>query len=143
MKEATTFVLQYHHWEKVKGSTSTVPNSHWDLRFDISKNPGLVHFYLLEDPMKLTQLKAVLKPWAERERMNDEGSFPPGTPVNPTKDLPAIIEILDRGALIVLQDTPQLKEVEFNGNLLKGRWSLTKDSTTEDWKMKKISRKTT
>jgi hypothetical protein len=75
--------------------------------------------------------------------MNDEGSFPPGTPVNPTKDLPAIIEILDRGALIVLQDTPQLKEVEFNGNLLKGRWSLTKDSTTEDWKMKKISRKTT
>jgi hypothetical protein len=141
MKETTNFVLQYHFWEKVRGSTSTPPSSHWDLRFDIPKYPGLVHFYLLEDPTKLTQLKAVLKPWAERERMSDEGRFPPGTAVNPTKDLPAIIKILDRGALIVLQDTPQLKEVEFKGNLLKGRWSLTKDLTIENWKMKKTRRK--
>lgn len=136
MKTTTSFVLQHHFWKKTEGSTSTPPAEHYDLRLDIPGNPGLMHFYLGEDPTKATQLRTELKPWADRKWLNEEGTYPPGTPVNPSKDLPATIETTDRGPIVVLEDESNVKKIEFQGNLLKGIWSLRKDSTGDKWLMK-------
>jgi hypothetical protein len=141
MKPVTCFVLQYHSWEKTAGSTSTPPIAHWDLRLDIPHNPGLTHFYLLENPTKTTKLKAVMKHWAERKWLTEEGKYPPGTSVNPSKDLPAVIKNLDRGPIIIKEDKTQFKEIEFRGSLLKGTWRLTRDQESENWIMKKTDRK--
>ncbi len=133
----TSFVLQHHWWKKPRRYMATPPLEHWDLRLDIPANPGLMHFYLEKDPTKLRQLKAVLKPWADRKWMTEEGRYPPGTNVNPSKDLPAIIDTEDRGEIIVIQDAVEAKRVEFKGNSLTGIWSLTKDPTAESWTMKR------
>ncbi len=136
LKTTTSFVLQHHFWEKTKGSNLTAPAEHYDLRLDIPGNPGLVHFYLREDPTKVTQLMIELKPWAERKWLNEEGTYPPGTSVNPSKDLPATIKTTDRGSIIVLEDEPETKKIDFRGNLLRGIWSLRKDMKTQKWLMK-------
>lgn len=132
-----TFALQRHWWERPKGYTENAQIDHWDLRFDIPGNPGLTHFFLEKDPTQMNKLKAVLKPWAERKWMTEEGRYPPQTVVNPYKDLPANIKIVDRGDLTVFEDATEAKKVEFKGKSLKGIWSFTRQEGTDNWDMKK------
>ena len=44
----------------------------------------------------------------------------PGTPLNPTKNTPSFIKLLDSGKAIILIDEPDLKKVQFDGKDLKG-----------------------
>ncbi len=47
------------------------------------------------------------------------GYVKPGAVLNPTKDTPSFIRLLDSGRVVVLRDTPELKEMDFEGDELR------------------------
>lgn len=116
------FVLQYHYFTKLgrKPIREGPSNFHFDLRIDAG-GPGLRHWRMDGNIAQAPETVgyADTEPGG-RELFEAEGFYPPGTPLNPTKDTAAFVEVLDRGPCTLLIDEPGLKKVEFKGRALTG-----------------------
>jgi len=151
------WVLQHHWWRGQKVIRAGASREHWDLRLDFPSREGLMHFVLMQNPLKNKEVTAILKPCKYKEWMNFSGyippenerkkmskeelaKFPPGIEeANPTKETSCFMEILDKGKAIVYEDGDLFKKFEFKGNKLKGLWVFIRENTSSFWIMKKSS----
>jgi len=126
------FVLQYHYFTKrgEKPVREGPTYYHYDLRIDTGE-PSLLHWVMDHDISAADQTVGYLKECKDKSTMTAEGYFPPGTPLNPTKDTAAYVEIVDSGKCVVFEISPDFVKVEFKGGKLKGVWVLTRHN--ENW----------
>ncbi len=131
------FVLQYHYFTKrgEKPIREGPSQWHFDLRIDAG-GPALLQWRLDHNIAQAPETVgyANTEPGG-RELLEAEGFYPPGTPLNPTKDTAAFVEVLDRGPCALLNDEPGLKKVEFKGRALAGVVLLEKKN--DHWLVKR------
>jgi len=129
---AARFVLQYHYFRKrgekpVRGGPTTW---HWDLRLDTGRD-YLLHWVLDADISVTDRTVGYYKEDEDKRALTAEGFFPPGSYMNPTKDTPSFVEIVDAGRCELMVDEPDFKKVEFRGEKLRGVWIL--DRKNDNW----------
>jgi hypothetical protein len=56
--------------------------------------------------------------------------------MDPTKDTPSFVEILDKGECRLLVDRPALLKVQFEGKKLRGVWLLEKKNA--NWHVRRV-----
>jgi hypothetical protein len=56
--------------------------------------------------------------------------------MNPTKDTPSFVEVVDRGECRLLVDEPALLKVEFRGKTLRGAWLLERKNS--NWHVRRV-----
>ena len=155
LKRSVPFVLQWHWWRGPEVVRAGPSAEHWDLRFDFKERDGLLHFVLEENPLKATEVTAILKPCPYKEWMKVEGYLPPKKErdkmkeeerrklppgieeANPTKDTPSYIKILDKGSAVVFEDKENFKKFQFKGKKLSGLWIFKRENQSAFWIMKK------
>lgn len=115
------FVLQYQTFRGPIVVRYGPSKEFWTLRIATSPNRVLA-FQLSSDPTKSKSLSATLDIERTDAYMKVEGDVPPGSPLNPTKDTPSNITILDKGETFVLIDNETFKKFEFRGKKITGLW---------------------
>jgi len=112
------FCLQRHSW-KGQEVIRKMPVEHWDLRFSNG-----VYFNLDANPISqkkgITAVKKICKnidKW-----IKFEGKIPPGEEGNPNKEIPAFVEILDKGKAEIIEQTERFISFKLFGTKLKGFW---------------------
>ena len=138
IKESETNKFALHHkWFKEKlGSKYGNSKEHWVLRLDLNKDE-LTNFVLEHNPLKQDKSFAYInksngnKSWLERGEEIER--IEPGQPGNPTKNTSCWIQLLDSGDIVVLENTDQIKKIEFKGKKLKGVWILKRESPKSEW----------
>ena len=127
MSESSDFILSKRTW---KGQTVVrdvpVDDYHILLPCPISKK-----FHLDKNPIFARESTA--DDFTEQGNFFKEGTYPPKSSINPNKKIPAKIEILDKGKFKVIRNEPNLIQVEFEGNLLKGLYVIKRTSKGELW----------
>lgn len=118
---AARFVLQYQYFRKrgekpVRAGPTTW---HYDLRLDAGE-PTLRHWVLDQDLTRADETVGYFKRDPDKRALEAEGFFPPGSFMNPTKDTPSFVEIVDRGDTRILVDEAGLLKVTFEGKALRG-----------------------
>jgi len=124
------FVLQYHYFRKrgEKPVRSGPTTWHYDLRIDAGEK-SLRHWVLDHDITKAKETVGYFKRDDDKRALEAEGFYPPGSFMNPTKDTPSFVEIVDKGECRILVDQPALVKVAFEGKELKGVWLLEKKNS--------------
>ncbi|MEM1667192.1 MAG: XkdF-like putative serine protease domain-containing protein [Thermofilaceae archaeon] len=62
--------------------------------------------------------------WSIKEKINPE----PGTLLNPTKDTPSTIKVIDEGEAVIMQEEPGFLRLELRGEHMKGYWNVVWES---------------
>jgi hypothetical protein len=132
------FVLQHHHFGKrgEKPVCAGPTTWHWDLRIDAGEKT-LRHWILDHDITRATETVGYFERDPDKRALEAEGFFPPGSYMNPTKDTPSFVEIVDRGECRPLADQPALLKVEFEGKALRGTWFLKKKNA--NWHVRRAA----
>jgi hypothetical protein len=73
--------------------------------------------------------------WGEAEYATT-GYVKPGSPLNPTKNTPSFVRLLDSGKAIVLIDEPELKKIQFDAEKLKGVFLFKK--AEDHWYVERV-----
>ena len=68
-----------------------------------------------------------------------EGYVKPNSRLNPTKDVPSFVKLLDKGNATFLEKSSQSMKVEFKGSKLKGIFSFT--NVNDFWTIKRVNSK--
>lgn len=93
-------------------------------------------FLFEKNPLMDPALNAVEDP--EYSKYFKEGTYSPGSIINPNKKIDAKIENLDSGNVDVIEQKQGIIQLIFHGEKLKGRWLLRKDDPRESlWEMTK------
>jgi len=126
------FVLQYQYYTKrgEKPVREGPTRWHYDLRIDIGKD-HLLHWVLDHDITDADQTVGYFKQDRDKRALTAEGFVAPGTSMNPTKDTPSFVEIVDRGECTVLINNRDFKKVQFKGTKLRGVWIM--DRKNDNW----------
>jgi len=148
------FTLQWHFFRGQKVIRAGVTQQHWDLRLDFPNQKELMHFVLNQNPLKNREITALWKPCPYKEWMNISQYLPPKNErekmsateraklpkgieeANPTLNTPSYIKIIDRGTVVVLEDSDIFKKFHFKGEKLKGLWIFEREGMSEFWIMK-------
>jgi len=70
--------------------------------------------------------------------MDWEGELPPSHPLNPNKELPLNVEVLDAGDVDIISETSESLHYRFNGKKLKGDFIFVReDANTPNWRFQK------
>jgi len=131
------FVLQ-HHWWRGQIVIRGQPVSHWDLRLWEEKLP-FRYWNLDKDPTySQSNIVAIEKKCEEKRYIAFDGIIPPHEkapdwlkPANPNKRIPAFIDIIDKGIVHIIEDSPMFISFVFQGKDLKGYWVMRKTMPEE------------
>jgi DNA adenine methylase len=134
---AARFVLQYHYFRKrgAKPVRAGPTTWHYDLRIDAGEKT-LRHWVLDHDITRAAETVGYFKRDADKRALEAEGFYPPGSFMNPTKDTPSFVEVVDKGACRLLVDEPGLVKVAFEGEKLQGAWLLEKKNS--NWHVRRV-----
>lgn len=134
---AVRFVLQYQYFRKrgEKPVRAGPTSWHYDLRIDAGEKT-LRHWVLDHDLTRTDETVGYFKRGEDRRALEAEGFFPPGSFMNPTKDTPTFVEIVDQGSARILVDEPALLKVTFEGERLRGPWLLEKKNS--NWHVRRV-----
>lgn len=134
---AARFVLQYHYFRKrgEKPVRSGPTTWHYDLRIDAGEKT-LRHWVLDQDLTRADETVGYFKRDPDKRALEAEGFFPPGSFMNPTKDTPSFVEIVDKGECRILIDEPGLLKVTFEGEALRGTWLL--EQKNSNWHVRRV-----
>ena len=134
---AARFVLQYHYFRKrgEKPIRSGPTTWHYDLRIDAGEKT-LRHWVLDQDLTRADETVGYFKRDPDKRALEAEGFFPPGSFMNPTKDTPSFVEIVDQGECRILVDEPGLLKVTFEGETLRGTWLL--EQKNSNWHVRRV-----
>jgi len=131
IKMATAKFVVQHHWWKAARVTKRPEASveHYDIRFDFGPSTkSLVQFVCEKNPLVTDRTVALRKQDRNKSSFNagrgKVQQIRPGTALNPTKDTPAYIEIIDEGKATIHVSENALMKVEFFGSKLKGFWTF-------------------
>jgi hypothetical protein len=120
---AARYVLQRHWWKGQK-VVRDMPVEHWDLRIDTGA-ASLTEFTLDANPLiQKDGINALAKTCLDKSWMDKSGDIPPGQPGNPNKDIPAHVEMIDKGVLNLINAGPDFYSFEVRSGKLGGYWIL-------------------
>lgn len=129
IKSASKFVLHFNSWMGqfvVRG----VPKREWYLRIDDKGSGGVRSFFFDRDPLYYEPISGEDEGRVDRKWLDFEGKIAPRTKYNPNKKIPAIMKIVDKGAVSITSETEEGVEIinlKFNGKELKGKWRLVQE----------------
>jgi len=129
------FVLQYQYFRGPVLVREGPSKEIWTLRIAMSPTRVLA-FQLSNNPQKTGQLSATLNIEDTAKYMDVEGEIKPQTYLNPTKETPSYISIIDKGETIVLIDGEMFKKFEFKGEKMHGIWICEKTREETLWNIK-------
>jgi hypothetical protein len=115
-KYAKKFVLQKHSWGK---------KAHFDLRFGSPTAPRMWGWTCFSEPTTEAggrKARCQEKAYHDPKWMGFEGTIKPGQPGNPTKNLDAHMQILDKGAYEFVTRKKGFLEVILKGDKWNGRY---------------------
>ena len=78
------------------------------------------------DPVGNVETVGYYSPEGDKSFMRAAGQIPPGTDLNPTRDVESFVEIIDKGEAVVFINDPELKQIKFKGGCLDGLWLFSK-----------------
>lgn len=122
------FVLQYQTFRGPLVVRSGPSKEFWTVRVAMSTN-RVLSLQLSSNPLTTAASSATLSIERTNKFLDVEGELPPGSLLNPTKNTPSSIAILDKGEALVLSDSDTIKEFEFHGKKLKGVWTAKRPDT--------------
>lgn len=110
------------------------------------KNGNTQHFELQESPVEkdVAIIPVESKAFSEKVfsmNIGDKEDLPPNTKMNPTKDTPATMEIIDKGSVLILTDEDTHKKYSFEGNELTKTYFLKAEDENNPegfWMMSKL-----
>jgi hypothetical protein len=131
------FVYQFHSFTGPKVIRVGPSVWHYDLRIDVG-GPTILHFVLATDLIGAEEVE-VLEVKRDRDRrvMTAEGTYKPGTFMNPTKRMIAEVIIEDKGPATVFIDTPSIKRFELRGKRLRGLYLAQRPPKQPTWRLRR------
>jgi site-specific DNA-adenine methylase len=126
------FVLQEQSWRGPIQIRVGPSKRLWWLRLDIGR-PELVVLRLYNNPLDNDQVAARLEHDRHRDSMTTEGDLKPGHYLNPTKETPSHLEILDSGKAEVLSISGSYLKVRIRGKKLSGLYGATRNNGEWLW----------
>ncbi len=116
--EALKFTLQRVWWKGAK-VIRDVPVEKWYLNY----SSGISYVLDANPIVQKTGINGIPKTGWD---MNFIGDIPPGKEGNPNKEIPAHVEILDKGKMQSIESTADFGSMKFFGTKLKGFWITKK-----------------
>jgi len=104
-----------------------------DYHLWIIKKKGIDHFVLDMNPFEHEASGMI-----ERKGKDDydtEGWVKPGSSLNPTKETPSLIKILDKGKVVIYIDKMDVKKWHFEGKTYKGFLLAEKELDSDVWQV--------
>jgi hypothetical protein len=133
-----TFSFQHQWWKGQTVIRAGPSMEQWNIRIDRKEDGGLLNFAMDSNPLEVDSTTSVKKGDSTEEDMKAEGEMKPKTKLNPTKNTPSFIEILDSGEVTVLEDIIGFMKFIFNGEKLKGNWAAVQEEKGSNiWIFKK------
>lgn len=107
-------------------------NRRWFIRLDTGRADLLV-LEFVNNPLDNEKLGATREKSPHKDSMKLEGKIKPGHYLNPTKETPSSIEILDKGKVEVLNLASDFLKMEFHGRQLEGLYQAKKNPEGDEW----------
>lgn len=126
------FVLQEQTWRGPIQVRVGPSRTRWWVRIDVGR-PELIAIDLQRNPLDNKQVAAHVSKDRHKASMKLSGDIAPGHYLNPTKETPSNIEILDSGKAEVLSLTDDLVKVQFKGDKLKGIYTVKRNNSEHLW----------
>lgn len=120
------FVLQEQSWKGQTQVRAGPSKRLWYLRIDIGR-PKVIVLQFHANPLDGGELAAVVDE-GRKASMAVEGPIKPGHYLNPTKNTPSVIEVLDKGKAKVLSLSKDFIKVEIEGRKFKGLFGVTRNN---------------
>ena len=99
----------------------------WWLRLDAGERT-LRTWEIESDPLRNPKVAGVFSRERDKKRLTLEGDIPPQSPLNPSKDTPSAITVLDKGEAIILEDTQDFLRIDFKGKKFKGVYVFQRET---------------
>ncbi|MBI3184627.1 MAG: DNA adenine methylase [Myxococcales bacterium] len=135
------FTLSWQFWKGQTVIRAAPSRQVWHLALDRA-GAGLDTWVLQADPLSGEErITAVATPRRSKELLAFDGDVAPGQGVggdvlNDTKETPSTIRIQDRGRAVLLDDQRTFKKVRFEGQKLRGVFTLTAEEAGSDiWQL--------
>lgn|GEM_PF-1212780 len=131
------FTLSCQFWKGQTVVRAAPSRQVWHLVLD-RPGAGLDTWVLQADPLSgEDRITAVFAPRRSKELLEFDGDVPPGERIggevlNDTKATPSTIRIQDRGRAVLLDDQRTFKKVRFEGQKLRGVFTLTAEEAGSD-----------
>jgi len=126
------FVLQEQTWKGPVVIRTGPSRSIWWVRVNVGR-PELMALKFYQSPLDNPQVSVEVGADGHQASMGLEGELKPGHYLNPTKDTPSAIDILDQGKASVLSASPDFIKIRLDGKRLKGLFGLTRNGTEWLW----------
>lgn len=126
------FVLQEQTWKGPVVIRTGPSKRIWWLRVDTGR-PELMAIKLFQSPIDNKEVAAEVTSDSHQGSMGLEGDLKPGHYLNPTKDTPSHIEILDQGKASILSVSGDFIKVRLDGKHVKGLFALTRNDAEWLW----------
>jgi len=106
----------------------------FDLRIALDNETQARHFVLDQDPRKNFKLSATLEAATGKDKLEigrgGTKRVEPGTRLNPSKNTPAFVELLDSGPVRLANDSGMVKIFRFSGKTLNAQLVFTRQGKT-------------
>lgn len=130
--ESVPYVLSYQWWKGQTVVRAGPSKEEWHLTLD--RGNGEVESWALQsDPTEVEEASGVRRDYSGSALLTIEGDVPPGKAfdgdvLNPTKETDSRIKVVGKGKVTLLEDSEQVKKLDFDGGPLEGTWLLSKSS---------------
>lgn len=135
------FVLQEQTWKGPTQIRIGPTRTRWWVRLDIGRKK-LAVLDLQMNPLDNKKIAARVTEDGRKGSMKLSGEISPGHYLNPTKDTPSLINLLDSGKAEVTSMSKDLIEVRFGGKKLKGIFVIKRNNDEWLWSPGKEEPKT-
>jgi hypothetical protein len=135
-QQVCDYVIQTREFQNLVRTRTGSSKKITDLRFDFGSGSLLWFETIRTSRMNLSQsCEGRFSRDAHRDSMSMKGNLKSDHYLNP-QDQPAKMEIQESGKVIILQDTPEFKQVEFHGDQLHGIYEFSVEENGL-WTMRK------
>ena len=128
------FTLMHHFWRINKPVDGETTKQHWDIFI------GGKQIICVDNPIKQRTFAIMRKPYSigfSSKGMGDYEYVEPGSPGNPTSNIPSWVKQLDAGEATIIDECSEHMLVWMRGSRLNGRYLFTFDKKKNVWEIKK------
>lgn len=125
------YVLSYQYWRGQAVVRAGPTKEEWHLTLD--RDGSVDSWALQSNPLEAERSSAIKRDYKGKALLNHEGDVEPGKAydgdvLNPTKDTPSRIVVIDHGKATLLEDSEQFVKLTFSGGKLKGTYVLRSEA---------------
>jgi len=134
-KSGEQFAISY---QSFKGATKSVRAGHsfayWNIFIDSGEQ--MFAFKCWQDPIDNPSVSVeLLEGYQYKGALDFQGKAEAGHPINATHNMESYVEILDKGAARLKEDTTNRKVFELSGNTVRGTYVINKEEGADIWVM--------